>query len=129
MELFDADFEQTALRETHEEVGILPSQITVVRAFSDVYIPPSNFLVFPYLGYSKEELQFIADPAEVAGIIELPLDDFLDDTIVVLKKMATSYNSSIDVPGFNIDEQIVWGATAMMMSELKDVLKKVIGGQ
>lgn len=129
VEDFDVSFEATALRETHEEVGILPSQITVVRAFSDVYIPPSNFMVFPYLGYSTEPLQFIPDPAEVAGIIELPLEDFLDDTIVVLKKMATSYNSSIDVPAFNIDEQIVWGATAMMMSELKDVLKKVISDQ
>ncbi|MDI1255091.1 MAG: CoA pyrophosphatase [Flavobacterium sp.] len=127
VEDFDENLEQTALRETHEEVGILPSQITVIRAFSDVYIPPSNFLVFPYMGYSTATLQFIPDPAEVAGIIELPLENFLDDGIVVLNKMATSYNSSIDVPAFNIDGQIVWGATAMMMSELKDVLKKVIG--
>jgi 8-oxo-dGTP pyrophosphatase MutT (NUDIX family) len=125
-ELYDDSLQHTALRETHEEIGILPEKIKIIRPFSEVYIPPSNFMVSPFLGYSEEELQFIPDPAEVAAIIELPIEDFLGDEIVVLKKMATSYTASIDVPAFEIDDQIVWGATAMMMSELKDVLKKVL---
>lgn len=126
IEKCDASFAETALRETEEEVGIAPDQITVVRAFSQVYIPPSNFLVHPFLGYSCEELIFKPDPNEVAGIIEMPLDHFLDDHNVETEQMSTSYSESIGVPVFTINEHRVWGATAMMMSELKDVLKSIL---
>lgn len=126
IEKSDASFRETALRETEEEVGISPNQITVVRQFSQVYIPPSNFLVHPFLGYSCEELIFKPDPNEVAGLIEMPLDHFLDDVNMHSQMMATSYSNSIDVPVFTINEHRVWGATAMMMGELKDVLKSVM---
>ena len=124
-EKVDADFTATALRETEEEVGIKRHQITVVRPFSQVYIPPSNFLVHPFLGYSNEALIFNPDPNEVSGIIEMPLDHLLDENNVVDFEMATSYSSSIQVPVFKINEHHVWGATAMMLSELKETLKKV----
>lgn len=126
IEKTDASFMETALRETEEEVGITADQITVVRAFSQVYIPPSNFLVHPFLGYSCEELIFRPDPNEVAGLIEMPLDHFLDDANMELQQMATSYSTSIGVPVFTLGEHRVWGATAMMMSELKEVLKRAI---
>lgn len=122
----DASLQHTALRETHEEVGVAPEKINVVKAFSEVYIPPSNFLVHPFLGYSHEELSFTPDPEEVAGIIEFALHDFLDDTLLVIQKMSTSYSTSIDVPAFKIHDHYVWGATAMMLSELKETLKKVL---
>jgi 8-oxo-dGTP pyrophosphatase MutT (NUDIX family) len=126
IETSDESFLHAALRETDEEIGIHPNQIKVVRAFSEVYIPPSNFMVFPFLGYSTEELVFNPDPNEVAGIIEFPLETFLDESTVVMQKMATSYSHSIDVPSFKIAEHYVWGATAMMLSELKETLKKVL---
>jgi hypothetical protein len=91
-----------------------------------VYIPPSNFLVFPFFGYSCEELIFKPDPNEVAGMIEMPLDHFLDDANMELTTMATSYSTSIEVPVFIFGEHRVWGATAMMMSELKEVLKSAL---
>lgn len=126
VEAIDQSLTETALRETEEEIGILRAQITVVRAFSSVYIPPSNFMAHPFLGFSKDELKFNPDPSEVAGIIELPLDQFLDDRNSVLEKMATSYSDLISVPAFRIDDHRIWGATAMMLSELKDVFKRVI---
>ena len=122
----DASLMHTALRETEEEIGIPPDKINVIRAFSEVYIPPSNFMVSPFLGYSLEELIFNPDPNEVAGIIEFPVDSFLDDSIVVNRKMDTAYSKSIDVPSFKIYDHYVWGATAMMLSELKETLKKVL---
>lgn len=126
VELFDASLEATALRETHEEVGISSDKINVIRPFSTIYIPPSNFMVSPFLGFSNEELTFNPDPREVAGIIELPLEELLDDKNIVMNRMSTSYTENIDVPAFNINNYIVWGATAMMLSELKEILKKVL---
>ena len=117
----DANFAATAIRETYEEVGIHPDKIEIVKSFTEVYIPPSNFMVYPYLGICSEEITFSPDPLEVAGIIELPLATFLSDTLIVTIQMQTSYANSIDVPAFEIESHIVWGATAMMLSELKEV--------
>jgi len=122
-ETFDISYEATALRETQEEVGILSEKIEVIKEFSPMYIPPSNFLVHPFLGISQEELSFNPDAREVAGIIELPLSVFLDDEIIFEATLSTSYGSNILVPAFNIQNHIVWGATAMILSELREVLK------
>jgi len=121
----DTNFMDTALRETEEEIGVQRNKINVVRAFSQVYIPPSNFLVHPFLGYSTEELIFNPQPEEVSGLIEMPLMHLLDDVNVIDYEMATSYSASIKVPVFKIHDHHVCGATAMMLSELKETLKKV----
>ena len=122
----DEDLIFTALRETHEEIGINPKTIEIVKSFTELYIPPSNFLVHPFLGICKQELIFVADPVEVAAIIELPLSVFLSENTVVNSNVTTSYLDSSTVPSFKIENHIVWGATAMMLSELKDVLKEVL---
>lgn len=126
VETYDADLSQTALRETHEEIGIHKDKVNVIRAFTEVYIPPSNYLVFPFLGFSEEELSFTLSPDEVSDLIELPLVKFLDESIIVTVEMSTSYATAISVPAFQIGDHLVWGATAMMMSELKEVIKKVL---
>ncbi len=123
VELEDNSLIQTALRETHEEIGIHPDKIEVIKSFTEVFIPPSNFIVAPFLGISYTELEFIEQVEEVSGIIEFPLLDFLNEKTIVNKIMDTSYGTNIEVPTFYIKEHYVWGATAMMMSELKEVLK------
>jgi 8-oxo-dGTP pyrophosphatase MutT (NUDIX family) len=122
----DEIFENTALRETYEEIGIPPASIEVLRSFTRLYIPPSNFMVHPFLGISKEDLVFVADSNEVADIIELPLSVFMADETIVNVILSTSYADNVEVPAFKIEENLVWGATAMMLSELKEVLKKVL---
>ncbi len=125
----DADFSATALRETEEEIGVSRNKIEIIKAFSSVFIPPSNFMVYPFLGICKEEIDFIPDAIEVAAIIELPLKVFRDDSILTVENLSTSYGSFIEVPAFKIDGHIVWGATAMMLSELRDVLNAVLVGE
>lgn len=119
----DESFEATALRETNEEIGVNPEKIEIVKHFTPMYIPPSNFLVYPFLGIAKEELSFYPDIREVADIIELPLSAFLDDEIIIEARLSTSYAQNALVPAFSIQNHIVWGATAMILSELRDVLK------
>lgn len=122
----DVVFTNTALRETHEEVGVHPDKMQIIKPFTPMYIPPSNFMVHPFLGICTEEILFIPEPSEVAAIIELPLSVFLRENIVVETNLTTSYANNIKVPAFDIDGNIVWGATAMMLSELKEVLKIVL---
>lgn len=126
VELEDANLQETALRETFEEIGVDVNKIEVIREFTSVYIPPSNFLVAPFLGISRSQLEFTLQEDEVAGIIEVPLTLLLDDAAVITKQITTSYANLIDVPVFQFGDHGVWGATAMMLSELKDALKKVL---
>ena len=122
----DFNLEETALRETHEEVGVHPDKVKIIKTFSEIYIPPSNFLVAPFMGISHEELMFIPDLDEVKRVLEFSIVDFLDEKSITKVKMSTSYATDIEVPAFIVDKYIVWGATAMMMSELKETIKSVL---
>lgn len=121
----DLNLQETALRETFEEIGIPSEQVKIIRQFSKVYIQPSNFLVYPFLGFAEHTLNFFPDPNEVSQIIEMPISMLLDDKNLVTKTITTSYAFNITVPTFQFFNHTVWGATAMMLSELKDVLKQI----
>ena len=122
----DHDLVQTALRETYEEVGIQSQGIDVIKQFSELYIPPSNFLVTPYMGIHEAELEVVLDPREVANYIEFPLSELLDESNIQEVQMTTSYAKNIQVPAFLIDNYIVWGATAMILSEIKETINTVL---
>ena len=122
----DFDLKETALRETHEEVGVSPEKVQIIKTFTQIYIPPSNFLVAPFMGISHEELTFIPDLDEVKRVLEFSIADFLDEKSITKVKMSTSYAVDIEVPAFMVDKYVVWGATAMMMSELKETIKSAL---
>ena len=106
VEVNDPSVAFTALRETQEEIGVEMNKVSIIKAFTEVYIPPSNFMVFPFLGYVNEELQFNPEPREVASVIELSIENFLDERLVVTKEMNTSYSNSIRVPAIKIKEYV-----------------------
>ena len=125
VELSDKDLEDTALRETHEEVGVAPEKVNIIRSLSEVYIPPSNFMVYPYMGYAEERLKFTRQESEVERLIEVRLDEFLSDRSMFYQRLDTSYASDIEVPAFRLNQYTVWGATAMILSEVKELIIKL----
>jgi len=126
LEIHDTSLKMAALRETHEEIGVASSNIKVLTALTELYIPPSNFYVQPYLGISSSNLSFYKDDAEVEEIIEVPIKHFFNEGLVISKKVSTSYNIDVEVPAFYFNDYVVWGATAMILSEIKDLLKQLL---
>lgn len=122
----DTNLEFTALRETHEEVGVSPKKVTIIKTLSEIYIPPSNFEVQPFIGISAASLSFLAQESEVEEIVEVKVSDFLDDSNLFSQRLSTSYAENVDVPAFKLNEHVVWGATAMMLSEIKELLNQVL---
>lgn len=122
IEARDKNLKETALREAFEEVGVLRDVIHVVRETTDVYIPPSNFLATPFIAYTDERPNFTKN-YEVEALIEVAVEDLLNEENITSTTMTTSYMEKIEVPCFKLNDYIVWGATAMMLSEIKELLK------
>ena len=122
----DKSLQEAAVRETYEEIGVPVKHIEVLCELTEVYIPPSNFYVKPFLGISKATPEFMLQEDEVEALIEVSLTHFFDDNSLVTKTVSTSYNVDVEVPAFKLNGYIVWGATAMMLSEIKDLLKETL---
>ena len=122
IEKSDTNLTETALREAYEEVGVSKSSIEIIRELTDVYIPPSNFLATPFMGFAEQHPKFVLNH-EVENIIEITIDDLLDDNNISTINLTTSYMKNIDVPCFKINNHIIWGATGMMLSEIKELLQ------
>ena len=118
----DQNLLHTALREAEEEVGVPPADVEVLGSLSELYIPPSNFLVQPYLGVAHRRPDFVPDPTEVASLIEARLDRVRDSRYYQKSRIRHSSGVDMEVPSFNVQGHVVWGATAMMLSELLQVL-------
>lgn len=123
-DLKDHNLQNTALRETFEEVGVEKNTISVIKEMTDVYIPPSNFLVTPFLGITNNTPNFITNH-EVEELIQVSLNDFLYNTEISTTVLSTSYAKEITVPCFKLNSYIVWGATAMMLNEIRELLKNI----
>lgn len=126
VEVYDKNLKHTALRETEEEVGISKDDVRVIKKLTKLYIPPSDFWVHPYVGIIDKTPILKPQESEVEKILEVNLDDFLNEENLIIQKLSTSYASEIEVPAYMLNGHVVWGATAMMLSELKELLKKVL---
>jgi 8-oxo-dGTP pyrophosphatase MutT (NUDIX family) len=111
--------QQTALRETREELGVPPDHLDVLGRLTPLYVPPSHFLISPFVAYSATRPAFDPDPVEVAALIETPLALLLDPKTEVWEEWEIR-GKPVQVPFFRVlhEENKVWGATAMILSEL-----------
>jgi 8-oxo-dGTP pyrophosphatase MutT (NUDIX family) len=121
MDAVDINEATTALRETEEEIGIPAATVKVIGKISNLFIPASRFLVHPHIGIVNSTPQFQPNPAEVRSLIFLPVTTLLE-LVPLIKEFPTSYGKLL-APYFNIGEYAVWGATAMMLSEFREMIK------
>jgi len=119
----DPDIVATALRETEEEIGIYRSNVIFLGLLTDLYIPPSHFLVTPVVGYITERPVFHPDPEEVKGILEVSLKDILSEEAQQVKRITIFSGIRWKVPCFYVHETVIWGATAMILNELAEVIR------
>jgi 8-oxo-dGTP pyrophosphatase MutT (NUDIX family) len=120
----DDSLENTALREAYEEVGVFPDDVYIFKQMTNVFIPPSNFMVTPFLGLLNYT-PTLTKNEEVAENISVLLEDLFNDNACSTAVVTTSYAENIPVPCFNLSNFMVWGATAMMLNEIKVLLKEI----
>jgi len=121
----DKDIIATALREAHEEIGIDMRLTQVLGRLTDLYVPPSNFLISPVVGYSFQRPRFVLDKNEVEAIIEPQITELTDEKATGVKSISIRQGVSIKAPYYNIQGRTVWGATAMIISELNEVIRRI----
>ncbi len=118
----DRDNKHTALREFEEEVGVSVVQEKVIKQGTSLYIPPSNYIVYSYLAFAKAEPTFTPQQSEVKSIKEIPLRLLLDKDSLGTTTISTTYMQEAEVPCFYFDGLMVWGATAMILAEFKELM-------
>ncbi len=123
-EELDKDLIQTSLRETHEEIGIHPADVEVLGCLTRLFIDVSNFSVLPVVGYSEKKLSFNINHTEVHDILIVPLESLFDRKIISTSEFKTIHGNT-EAPCFVFHDNIIWGATAMILNEFIEIIKKI----
>ena len=122
----DEDLEACAMREAREEIGLQTDQIQILGRLTELYIPVSGFLVTPIVAFAKEIHNLTPQPTEVAAILHVALPDLLSEDILRYRDLRVSEGLLLpNVPHYELEGKIVWGATAMMLSEFIDITQSL----
>jgi 8-oxo-dGTP pyrophosphatase MutT (NUDIX family) len=124
MEQNDSDLTVTALREAEEEIGINRNDVEILGQLSQLFIPVSNMLVSPVIGYISDKPVFRPQQGEVVELIETPVKEFLQPGVIQFKIKIIRFTRAI-VPFYNIHGHQIWGATAMIISEFTELLQRI----
>ncbi len=119
----DTDIIKTALREANEEVGVNLSKISVIGTLTPLFIPVSKTIVTPVIGWTNKRPEFKIQEEEVVYLIEGDLKTFLDPSIIKIKRFEI-LGEMRDIKYFDYNGHVIWGATAMILNELLEIIKK-----
>src|SRR5690606_4247556 len=102
---------------TEEEIGVIQKEIHVLGTLSNFHVLPSNFIITPVVAVTERLPQFIPDPTEVAGIITATVDELVHEQAIKEREITARGTFQMIAPHFEIEGEVVWGATAMMLNE------------
>lgn len=120
----DIDLAYTALRETVEELGVDEDNLEIIVQLTELYIPPSNFLVYPYIAIHHGSPEFMPDEMEVAEIVPINLEAFMAASPITFERDFSG--NIVDIPAYELGEnEFIWGATAMILSEFGTLIEKL----
>lgn len=123
-ETADTSLLDTAYREVEEEIGVAKNCLKFSRALTPLYVPVSDFRVYPYLAYSKNKLNYIPQQSEVDQVITLPLATLFSENALKKTSIKLNDNVNVEVPAFVVNGYTIWGATSMILNELKQIIVK-----
>ncbi len=125
-EVLDKDLSETALRETEEEIGVNRNSISLLGSLTPLYIPVSNYMMHPFVGAVNSPPQFNLEPSEVDGIVEVGLYDFVsENSQSSIERFVNVRGTSMKVPCYEINGKIIWGATAMIIAEFSEIIRRI----
>ena len=114
----------TALRETQEEIGINKTSISIIGKITPLFVPVTGFMIYPFIGYSLNKLDPKLDPIEVEAIFSVNISDLLNkENRTIEQRNIRGYD--VQVPYFKLNDYKVWGATSMILSEFRDLIKSI----
>ena len=114
----------TALRETQEEIGINKTSISIIGSMTPLFVPVTGFMIHPFIGYSSNKLEPTPDPSEVEAIFSVNISDLLNEANQTIEKRNIR-GYDVEVPYFKLNNYEVWGATSMILSEFRDLIKSI----
>jgi 8-oxo-dGTP pyrophosphatase MutT (NUDIX family) len=116
----------TALRETHEEIGIASQQVKIIGELTQIYVAPSKFFITPFIGLYDRRPEFVIDNYEVEEVLEVEFCRLLAKDVIketeVTVRAGTIGTAQVTAPYFDLNEKVVWGATAAILSELRQAV-------
>lgn len=122
-EASDPDLIHTAIREASEEIGVNSSEINVISTLTPLYIPVSNIIVTPVIGWTEKQPVFTRQEEEVVFIIEADIRTLINPSIIKIKPFEIR-GEMIDIKYFDYKDNVIWGATAMILHELFTILRR-----
>jgi 8-oxo-dGTP pyrophosphatase MutT (NUDIX family) len=126
-ELSDENLIRTALREAQEEVGLRLTDVSILGCLTELFIPPSNFYVLPVIASMPYRPDYFPDPREVEDVFEVKLSEITDEGIVGASNLQIR-GEQVHAPHYDVHGYKIWGATAMMISELLAVINRTDEG-
>jgi ADP-ribose pyrophosphatase YjhB (NUDIX family) len=126
VEAKDANLEATAVREFEEEMGVSLEHVQLVAGLSDRYIPPSRFVVTPFVACLESEPRWEVDPVEVDRVLVMPVDELLRTDALKPTTIEIQPGASMTLPAYQWDEEVIWGATAIVLTEFAHAWKHLL---
>jgi 8-oxo-dGTP pyrophosphatase MutT (NUDIX family) len=120
----DPNYIYTAFRETQEEIGLTLNHDNLLGKLSEMFIPPTNYLIYPYISFVEEINEVKLQEEEIEDLFFIPIASLLDPKNIMEMEFMTSYAFKVTSPCYDLNGCKVWGATAMILSEFAAVAKK-----